>query len=198
MPRSGGFTLIELVVAVALFAIAATLAYAGLDAVIRAQTGQQEAAADLAELQTVYRLLREDIEQIDDRPVRDQLGDTEAALSTGTGGLLLALTRAGRPNPAGLPRSDLQRVYYRLDEDGLLRGAMAHLDRTAGTPLRERLLSERVDTFELRFLDGNGQWLPTWPPLQVSAAEAGLPLVIEVTLTLDETPAVRWLFELPR
>jgi general secretion pathway protein J len=191
--------LLELLVAVAVFALLAAMAYAGLDAVMDASAAQEEAAQDLAELQTTYRLMREDMEQITERPIRDELGGVEESLVAGADGdTTLSFTRAGTPNPVGLPRSDLQRVYYRLDDRSLIRGFYAHLDRTAGTAVRERILTERVEEVRVRFLDASGQWQLTWPPLQASDASDDLPLALELTLTLEGQAPVKWLFALPR
>jgi general secretion pathway protein J len=194
-----GFTLLELLIAVAVFALLAAMSYAGLDAVMNASAAQEQAAQDLAELQTTYRLLKEDIEQITDRPIRDELGGVEESLLAGArDDTTLSFTRGGTPNPAGLARSDLQRVYYRLDDRTLIRGFYAHLDRTAGTAVRERVLTERVEQVEVRFLDAAGQWQLTWPPLQTSGTTGTLPLALELTLTLEEQAPVKWLFALPQ
>lgn len=196
--RTPGFTLIELLIAVAVFALMAAMAYAGFGAVMQASEAQDAAAQNLAELQTIYRLLREDVEQIANRPIRDELGAVEESLLAGSGDAPLSFTRAGTPNPIGLPRSDLQRVYYRLDGNQLIRGYYAQLDRTAGTSVHERVLTDRLEAVTARFLDAAGQWQLTWPPLQGTSQTDELPVAIELTVRLEDEEPVKWLFALPR
>jgi general secretion pathway protein J len=195
--KEPGFTLIELLIAVAVFALMAAMAYAGFGAVMTASEAQDKTADNLAELQTIYRLLREDVEQITKRPIRDELASVEESLVAGSGDTPLSFTRAGTPNPIGLARSDMQRVYYRLDGRQLIRGYYTHLDRTPGTTVRERILTDRLDEVTARFLDAAGQWHLTWPPLQGAGQSEELPLAIELTVRLEEEEPVKWLFALP-
>lgn len=192
-----GFTLIELLIAVAVFTLMAAMAYTGFGAVMASSEAQDEAAENLAELQTIYRLLREDVEQITNRPIRDELAGVEESLLAGSGDTPLSFTRAGTPNPIGLARSDLQRVYYRLDGNQLIRGYYAHLDRTPGTTVHERILTDRLEEVAARFLDSAGQWQLTWPPLQGAGQAGELPVAIELTVRLEEEEPVKWLFALP-
>jgi general secretion pathway protein J len=192
-----GFTLIELLIAVAVFTLMAAMAYTGFGAVMASSEAQDEAADNLAELQTIYRLLREDVEQITNRPIRDELAGVEESLLAGSGDTPLSFTRAGTPNPIGLARSDLQRVYYRLDGNRLIRGYYAHLDRTPGTTVRERILTDRLEEVAARFLDSTGQWQLTWPPLQGAGQTEELPMAIELTVRLEDEEPVKWLFALP-
>ena len=76
--------------------------------------------------------LCQDLEQLEPRPIREPLGDGRipALQATDTLEYRLQLTRAGWSNTAGLARPTLQRVGYRLDQDGLWRDHWPALDRT--------------------------------------------------------------------
>ena len=119
---SDGFTLVELLVALAIFAILSVLAYGGYNAGVLSHEAARTSMERLKSLQTTVRLLTQDFEQISPRPVRDVLGDGRLpALSADKRDeYLFSLTRAGWTNPAGLPRPTLQRVSYVLDPDGKL------------------------------------------------------------------------------
>ncbi|MCQ8131101.1 PulJ/GspJ family protein, partial [Methylomonas rivi] len=66
--RAGGFTLLELLVAMAIFAIMAVMAYGGLKTVIDTRRATQAKAAQLRQLQQALYLLNEDLQQAVSRP----------------------------------------------------------------------------------------------------------------------------------
>ena len=205
-----GFTLLELLVATAIFAVMAAMAYAGLDSVLNARHEVAQRSDRLAALQTADLFLQRDITQVVDRGIRDAEGGQLPALSGGSelpGQARLSFTRGGRPNPAGLPRSSLERIDYRMENDTLYRDRWPVLDRAQGTePLRAALLSG-VTAFRVRFLDVNGNWAQDWPPPGTPTAaqspgglapETPLPRAVEVTLDLKEGGSIKRLFVLPQ
>jgi len=68
------FTLLELLVALAIFAIIAIMAYAGLNTILTARQQTDQHATQLAHLQLTYLWLGRDIEQLMKRAIRDQYG----------------------------------------------------------------------------------------------------------------------------
>ncbi len=193
--RHTGFTLIELLVALMIFAVLSVMAYGGLNLVLDARERMSARTDLLAELQMSFTLIGRDIEQAINRPVRDEFGDPRAAL-TAIGGLM-EFTRAGWRNPAGLPRSELQRVSYYLDGDELKRLSWPTLDRTQANEPVETVLLGEVEDFEFRFLLQDGEWQDFWPP--AADADAGvpgpaLPRVVEITLVTAHWGRVSRLF----
>ena len=83
-----GFTLLEILIALAIFSIMSMMAYAGLTAVLDARASAVPRSEQLAQLQTTLYLLNEDLSQIIKRPIRDEFGTTEPAFSVGRGNLL--------------------------------------------------------------------------------------------------------------
>lgn len=183
-----GFTLMELLVAVALFAVVSAVAYAGLRAAMTTRQAAELHAERIAELQRAFAQLALDLSQLADRPGRDAQGQTDAAFElTGTGALpSLELVRGGRTNPAGLPRSNLQRIEYRRVEDRLERLAWSNLDRVQGETPNARVLLAGVTGVAWRFVDGDGAWHEAWPPVRRSAAVAGVPAGVELVLGTDQ------------
>jgi general secretion pathway protein J len=189
-PRPGGFTLLELLVAMAVFAVIGAMALGGLNAVV----GQGEIAnaqmARLAELQRAMRVITADLGGIQPRFVRDELGTPgELPLVTdGRGEFVLRLTRGGWSNPARAPfRGTLQRLQYRLQDDVLIREYWAVPDRVLGErPRREDLLTG-VERFELAYLDQGSEWVTQWPPPSRAAPGNGeRPRAIRVKVTLRD------------
>lgn len=160
-----GFTLLELLVALAIFAVIAVMAYSGLNTVLRARLQTDHYAAQLARLQMALTWLGRDIEQHIGRAIRDQYGDEQLALQ-GTVSQI-QLTRAGWRNPAQQKRSSLQRVAYHLEEKTLMRSYWRVLDQAQDSrPIRMDLLNE-VDEIKLRYLDERLRWHEQWPPLDL-------------------------------
>lgn len=197
--RPFGFTLLELTVALAIFAVLSTLAYGGLRQVLEARRETERVAERLAALQGALRQMELDLEQAAPRPIRDERGDLQGPLVASTvGDLALELTSASWRNPAGLPRSTLRRLGYRVKNGVLFRYAWAVLDRsTDSQPVAEVLLTD-VHQLELRFLDREREWQREWPPLaQRKGSAQALPLAVEVTLELADWGVVQRLFRFP-
>lgn len=194
---AAGFTLLELLIAMAIFAIVSMLAYGGLRSVQKTSEGVREAGAKLAELQTGFLVLGRDIEQSIDRPIRDAFGQAQPAFvgARGEVGEFLEFTRGGWRNPAGFARSHLQRVGYALQDDKLVRLTWSALDRSYGAEPQERVLIAGVKSVTARYLDQDRQWQDQWPKLQTGdAAPATLPIAVEVTLDVDGWGIVQRLY----
>lgn len=164
-PQTHGFTLLELIVAIAIFAVIAALSYRGLIDVSEQGAVIQNRAHQLRELDSAIALLRDDLLQAIRRPVRDPLGSRVAALAAqGRDGSLLQLTRAGAiaANRAGL--IDLSRIVYRLDGQRLWRDHWRTLDAVQQTQPQTTLLIDGIESLTLRLLDQRGQWRTSWPP----------------------------------
>jgi len=193
---SPGFTLIELLVALAIFAILAVMAYGGLDVVLKARDRAEVEAQRIADLQMTFTLMERDVEQAINRPVRDEFGDAEAAMR-GTSSAI-EFTRAGWRNPAGLPRSEMQRVGYDLDGHDLRRISYGTLDRAPGTEPRDTTVIGDVEEFDIRYMAPTGEWVPYWPMTATSGQTSpGLPLAIEVTVETKQWGKITRLFRTP-
>ncbi|MCB1753986.1 MAG: type II secretion system minor pseudopilin GspJ [Gammaproteobacteria bacterium] len=197
---NAGFTLIELLVASAIFVIIGGAAYTGWYQIQRIKEGTEVHSKRLAELQRVFYWLSEDLEQIVNRPVKNEIGSDLPALEYSTHGeSLLEFTRAGWSNPAEdvmPPRSNFQRVAYYLEDGKLYRKYWYHLDRFEEGKVSSRQLVEKVADISLRFLNGE-EWLEQWPPSNAEADFEGLPAAIDVTLDLDDLGKVNRIFVVP-
>ncbi len=196
-----GFTLLELLVAMAIFAIISALAMGGLNAVL----GQRELAARqlarLHQVQRAVRILSGDFGQLAPRFVRDALGTSELPILAPCGvEYAVCFSRDGWRNPFGqFARGTLQRTQYRLDDGTLIREYWPVMDRTLANEPRMEVLLENVDTFEIAYLDSSdsGEWQPQWPPLQQeNSTDAGLPPAIRITIGLRDWGEIVRLVEL--
>ena len=200
--RARGFTLLELLVALTVFAIMSVAAYGGLRNVLFTRAAVEEQNRRLAAVQLAVYRLEQDIEQAVPRGIRDEYGEPQAAL---IGGELasdrLILTRAGWDNPLGQPRATLQRVAYRLRNGRLWRLYWDVLDRGGPSEPREILLLDRVRELRVRFLDQD-DWRNDWPPPANDEASKKndldmLPRAVEIGLTLEDWGEIVRLLPLP-
>lgn len=152
-PPESGFTLVEVLIAMAITAFVSVLSYQTLSTALAGIESARTESERLHEINRAFTVLSRDVRQMTNRPVRDEFGQMASAVS---GGELardpLRLTRSGWHNSTGAPRSTLQRVVYRLEEDKLLRLSYPVLDRTTAIEPTETVLIDGVEVFELRFL----------------------------------------------
>jgi general secretion pathway protein J len=200
---TSGFTLLELLVAIAIFAVIGAMALGGLNAVVTQQTRAQEQMARLSSLQRAMRLLVNDLGGLQPRFVRDELGTQmeRPLISERSGEFAVRLTRGGWSNPVGLNhRGTLQRVQYRVDDDVLLREYWPVTDHLLGQEPRRQELLTGVESFELAyFLDQETGWQPQWPPLRRSAGNDPVrPRAVRVRLRLDDYGDIERVVELPQ
>lgn len=191
-PRQTGFTLLEVVVAVALFALVAALAYGGLDSVLSARAQLGEQADRLARLQFAVGQIERDVRAVAQRPVRDGFGQRQPMLIGSSTGL--ELTRHGYGNALEAARAELERAAYRRVDDRLQRLRWPVLDRAPGTLPEQVELLEGVTDFRLRYFARSGREYDRWPAPGNTDA---LPLRIEVELEVEGIGPIRRLLELP-
>jgi general secretion pathway protein J len=210
--RARGFTLIELLVALFIAAIMFAMGYGAINQALNSRVAIKDQQTQLLELQTAVRVLEQDFIQLAPRPVRQAVGDEPAqpalqgaapgaqlgvqSLSSTQSGTppIVALTRSGWANPAGLQRPGLQRVAYFLENGTLRRESWNVLDPTLASATVKRELLQHVKSFTLRYLDVNHAWQDQWPPLTSTvlvgpAMELTLrerPLAVEITLDTED------------
>ena len=185
-----GFTLLELLVAVAIFAVLSAMAYGGLRNVIDNSQQTQIAMQRLQQVQLAMLKISRDLTQLSQRSIRDEYGNTSNYILTGQGDdIFIEFTRSGRRNPAEMLRSHLQRVAYKLEENTLSRLHWPHLDRTQEILPYESVLLEEVESAAIRFLDINNEWHDEWPPFSATGQPDGNTVAltaIEFTVTLQD------------
>lgn len=181
--KGRGFTLLELLVAVALFALVAAMAYAGLSALISQDAGLRERSESLRQVQLAAGLLQWDLTQIVDRSVRDPLGGVlgPVVVSGGTGSI--EFTRAGMALMPGVNASALARIRYRVQGGALIRERLLQLDASDSRQVIGNTILDDVTALRFEFRDAVGARYTSWPPAGTGDnAEVLLPKAIEVII----------------
>jgi len=190
-----GFTLIELLIAMVVFATLSLMAYGGLNTIMAADEQVRLHSTRLKQLQRSWMMIGEDLTQLVGRSVRDSFGDSQPPLvASEMGDIRLELTRGGWSNPAGVKRSELQRVGYGVVDSELIRYSWRVLDRAQDSEPQKHRLLDGVEGIRLRFLDQKQQWHSSWPPL--GSDTESLPIGVEMVMELEQEGEIRRLFRI--
>ena len=194
-----GFTLIEVLVAMAIFGVLTILAYGALGQTIANSEMLNQRMDRLQAIQRTMRHLSNDLTSASPRPVRNELGDSyqPSLMVSIANDFALAVTHGGWKNPAGLPRSTQQRTVYLLQDGKLIRVHHTVLDATFSNNAISTEILDGVESIEFRLLQDNGQTTNRWPPIgsQGAAAQSLRPRAVEVIITLEGEGEIRRIIE---
>lgn len=182
-----GFTLIEILVAMAIFTIIGLASTGVLNSVINSDQLSSERFAKLESLQRAMLTMERDILQIVPRTVRVNSEFVSAVLTGGEDVLEsdadgISFVRIGWYNPQMLlPRSTLQAVGYRIQEEQLQRLYGNYVDNVIGYEPKIKTLLTDVEDFRVSFLTDR-EHLEEPEKWQESYSETALPFAISITI----------------
>ena len=173
-----GFTLVELLVALFIFALLAAAGVSILAFSVRAQSAASERLDEIAALGRVGAIISADMAQATPRSTRNREGDLLPAFdgeAARNGEAFLSFVRAGWTNAEGAPRASLQRVEYRFVDGRLERVPFAMLD--GAEPITRSVLIDNVERISVRYrLDV--EWMDDWQPTRPDALPRAMELVV--------------------
>ena len=191
--RASGFTLLEILVAVGIFALFSAMAYGSLIRILDTRDRLEKERDFWHGVTLSLMQIEEDLAQARPRSVRNSLGLQpvpeflgQPVDSRALGEASVEFTRGGRVVFGDSVRSDLQRIGYRLREQTLERLVWPALDRAPDSKPRELPLLEHVQEMRVRFYAPAGGWVDYWPaPGQSQPAPDPLPAAVEMTLKIE-------------
>lgn len=186
--RHAGFTLVEVLVALALLAMMSGLTFRGLETVLAPQVRLEEEMRKWRALGSAFSAVQQSLAVAVAHPGFVFSGESGTA-----GPASLAFVRTGFPGYEGA-LGDLQRATYRFNGGRIEQVFWPLDDKVAGAP-QAMVLLEGVNAMGLRFLARDGRWLTHWPEL--NAFRSGLPAAVEMRLVLASGERLQRLFVLP-
>lgn len=205
--KSTGFTLIEVMVAIAVFAVIAAGVYRVLSTMVDSQDRVATHADALRDLQRSLWFIAMDMNQLVMRDVRKPNDKRSPAVVADSDDFLLQFTRQGLRNPLLAARSDLERVAYSLGQvqrkqhkgkgKSLLRHTWGAVDRRDNAEENIQVLFEDVDDARLEFMDQKGDWKTDWPEKKMDDKEHVriLPVAIRLTVTTGRYGVLEQIFQ---
>ncbi len=193
-----GITLLELMIAAAMLAMIMVIAERAITAARGSAEVVERQAQRLRDIDRVWVLIENDLRNSVAQGKVIPFGEAIPAMRIGsTDDYIMMFIRSGQANPLLLPRTEVLRVAYRLDDTVLWRDSWIDPYNTDPELAREQQLLDGVEEFRVLALPGapqgrsveEGPWLDSWP--QNESALASLPLAVEVVMVLEGRGEIR-------
>lgn len=189
-----GFTLLEVVVAVAIFALISSITFPALIQFLDARERIEERNQQILEMQKVFLFLQKDLRYTLGRKLKDEYGDPadHAFDAGGTGQYLMKITTLYPDiniSNLSLPRM----VVWKVEHDSLVRMQWPVLEPYIETQPYKQVMLQNVQNIELRFAKVENKqlkWSTTW------SEEDDIPRALEIILIASNEVEYRRLFEM--
>ena len=198
MNKIKGFTLIEILIALTVFVIIATITSSSLYYAFNNRTRVNAQSDRLNDIQMMYSLIQQDTIQAVERAIRGNemrlfpifVGQTH----------YLELTRDGNINPMSLEkRSTMKRIALICEDDKLMHRTWASLDPADRNIHEDKVLLDHLSDCQFGYLNQNLQILPDWQEHAVTQNQhkEPFPKAIQINLTLKDWGEMNLLFIIP-
>ncbi len=199
--QSQGFTLLEVMIAIVIMAMIAIMTSQAFTAAIASSEATEEAIDRMAEVDRIWVLFENDTRNaIPAMPnlVREKL--IPPLYVDPSDQYRMTLLRAGYANPLHLPRTEVVRVGYRIEDNVLWRDTWVDISESDERKAKQQKILENVEEIFIKVLPTQGAtvlggpWLERWP--QNGQDQQTLPSALEITLKLEDVGEVKRLYSL--
>jgi general secretion pathway protein J len=207
LAKQVAFTLIELLIALAIFAILSVIAYRTLGSVFQTREQLTVESSKWRDLALFFARTENDLAALVNRPIRnvdDRLAAAFclSAFAPGPNDAQLAFTRLGFVDANGIASAP-QRIGYRGDEAGAKIDLLlwTGLDQAPRAIPQVYAALNHVRSVKWRVLDRGGNWREDWPPAPASCNNIDkslppYPLALQMDIVLASGESVTRLFNL--
>ncbi|MCU7940980.1 MAG: type II secretion system minor pseudopilin GspJ [gamma proteobacterium symbiont of Bathyaustriella thionipta] len=149
--QAAGFTLLELMVAISIFAVVSLLTMGGLSNILETQAHAEKSLQRLSRFQMVFAVMSRELRQLSMRPVRGEYGSLMDSISieTSDGVDGIEYTHQGRFTLGNT--LSVQRVTYYIEDDQLVKKVWPVLDRVEDTQPVKQILLEGIKDLSIEF-----------------------------------------------
>lgn len=184
--RQRGFTLIEILVAMAILALIGVGALSLLNAATQTSDQIRDEGTRLNNVQRTFLFISNDMQQLTTRAVRDEYGDNLPSIKSDqqASAPYVRFTRLGRRNPAKLLRSNLEHLAYSVEDNQLIRTSYTYADGMSESLGQKRPILDDVTDMKVEFFDGE-EWTDYWPLVQSPEEPGYMRLPVAVRLQLE-------------
>jgi general secretion pathway protein J len=220
--KSIGFTLVEMLVALAIGAGISVMSYRALDAMIRSEARVSVIIEQVDSLDRVWQFFSIDLMNAVDRDAvinkrkamtgvfGDRLAQSKA-IRLNEDQYLLRFVRGGRENILDLTRSSLYEVAYSLTQENDVQGQTLWRDRLqvnideliTDVPRKKQRLLDGIKSLQFEYLPRtftqleSSAWITGWPPDDsVQENNNGLPAAVKITINTFSLGEVARIFAL--
>lgn len=156
MGLNKGFTLMEILIALFIFAIISAIIMSSVFIYIKTQETISIKAKELGDTQRAMLIISHDVRQLINRQAKGSDGINQPSLLVHSGTEQpLTLTRMGFVNPySKYRRSTLQRVVYLVEQDSLIRRTWSNIDYIADDNYQDEVLLKGISGFVIEIFTG--------------------------------------------
>lgn len=193
-----GYTLIEVIIALAVFAILSTLTASVMMQSFNTKKHLAIQTERMQQIQVAIPVIRRDIAQAINRAVRGNelrlfppfIGESNYT----------EFTRGGFVNPnSTLKSSSLKRIAYLCQGDHLIRRSWPVVDSPARKEYRDQIFLKNITHCSFSYISQSQEILSVWRPYALSQRQknASLPAGIQLSLTFKVLGKMDFLFTIP-
>lgn len=199
--KNRGFTLIEVIVALSIFAVLSIIGYKGISSLIQTKERVEVEDAKWQQMILFFDRFELDVKQSVNRPIRTREDTVEPAWLgrpsfSGEDGAQLVFSRFGDPEQLGF-LMDTRRVGYRLHDGAIELLIWPSLDVAPSSKPEVFKVLTHVAQISFSYLSADGRWLNVWPEATVTTQQKSFaPSAVQLVIKLEMGEMVTRVFAL--